>query len=79
MPYSQFTTITKAVEAFNLNTIEGRFLPEIPPITPSPLLSSYLEDTLPVVATASEKARFEGIIFTILTEVRRILIADCRR
>ena len=73
MPYSQFTTITKAVEAFNLNTFEGRFLPEIPPIIPSTLLSGYLEDTLPLVATASEKARSEGIIFPVLTEVRRIL------
>lgn len=32
MPYSQFTTITKVKEAFNLSTIEGiRFLPEIAP------------------------------------------------
>ncbi|MDF5719554.1 MAG: hypothetical protein PUP91_03475 [Rhizonema sp. PD37] len=39
MPYSQFTTIAKVKEAFNLNTAEGiRFLPEIDPIQPSSIL-----------------------------------------
>lgn len=75
MPYSQFTTITKVKEAFNLSTREGvRFLPEIAPITPSNTLQDYLEETLPLaIATGSEKARSELIISPVLVEVRRIL------
>src|SRR3569832_1021258 len=75
MPYSQFTTITKVKEAFNLSTIEGiRFLPEIAPISPSNTLRDYLEETLPIaIATGSEKARSELIITPVLGEVRRIL------
>jgi hypothetical protein len=75
MPYSQFTTITKVKEAFNLSTIEGiRFLPEIAPISPSNTLQDYLEETLPIaIATGSEKARSELIITPVLVEVRRIL------
>ncbi len=75
MPYSQFTTITKVKEAFNLTTVEGiRFLPEIAPIPPSLTLSATLEETLPLaVATGSEKARSELIISPVLVEVRRIL------
>ncbi|MBD2180217.1 hypothetical protein [Aerosakkonema funiforme] len=75
MPYSQFTTITKVKEAFNLTTVEGiRFLPEIPPIQPSNTLAATLEETLPLaVATGSEKARSELIISPVLVEVRRIL------
>lgn len=75
MPYSQFTTITKVKEAFNLTTVEGiRFLPEIAPIQPSNTLAATLEETLPLaVATGSEKARSELIISPVLVEVRRIL------
>ena len=75
MPYSQFTTITKVKEAFNLSTREGiRFLPEIAPISPSNTLRDYLEETLPIaIATGSEKARSELIITPVLVEVRRIL------
>jgi hypothetical protein len=75
MPYSQFTTITKVKEAFNLSTIEGiRFLPEIAPISPSNTLRDYLEETIPIaIATGSEKARSELIIAPVLVEVRRIL------
>lgn len=75
MPYSQFTTITKVKEAFNLSTIEGiRFLPEIAPISPSNTLQDYLAETLPIaIATGSEKARSELIIAPVLVEVRRIL------
>ena len=75
MPYSQFTTITKVKEAFNLTTVEGiRFLPEIAPIQPSISLAATLEETLPLaVATGSEKARSELIISPVLVEVRRIL------
>ncbi|KYC40578.1 hypothetical protein WA1_26020 [Scytonema hofmannii PCC 7110] len=75
MPYSQFTTITKVKEAFDLSTVEGvRFLPETAAITPSNTLKDYLEETLPIAtATGSEKARSELIITPVLVEVRRIL------
>jgi hypothetical protein len=74
MPYSQFTTIGKAKEAFGLKTLEGgRFLAPTEPIVPSAALTAYLEESLPLVALASEKARSEGIIYPILLEVRRIL------
>jgi len=74
MPYSQFTTIGKVKEAFNLTTAEGiHFLPDIEPIQPSPTLISFLEESLLLAASASEKARSEGIIYPVLLEVRRIL------
>lgn len=74
MPYSQFTTIGKVKETFNLTTVEGlRFLPQIAPIQPSAMLSAFLEETLPLAAAGSEKARSELIISPVLVEVRRIL------
>ncbi|HIK31479.1 MAG TPA: hypothetical protein IGS17_09710 [Oscillatoriales cyanobacterium M59_W2019_021] len=75
MPYSQFTTITKVKEAFQLSTVEGiRFLPRVEPIAPSVTLKDYLEETVPIaIATGSEKARSELIIMPILVEIRRIL------
>jgi hypothetical protein len=74
MPYSQFTTIGKAKEAFGLKTIEGdRFLPSIEPIQPSATLVNYLAESLPFASSASEKARSEGIICPVLLEVRRVL------
>ena len=75
MPYSQFTTIRKAKEAFNLTVVEGdRFLPICEAIAPSDVLAGTLKETLPIVATSgSEKARSEGIIYPVLLEVRRIL------
>lgn len=74
MPYSQFTTITKVKEAFNLTTVEGiRFLPEIDPIEPSTVLKTLLESNIPwAIATSTEKARSEAIINPVLLEVRRI-------
>ncbi|MGL5065314.1 MAG: hypothetical protein ACRC62_35535 [Microcoleus sp.] len=42
MPYSQFTTIGKVKEAFNLSILEGtRFLPEIEPIELLPTPTGY--------------------------------------
>ncbi|MBW4668218.1 MAG: hypothetical protein KME60_12540 [Cyanomargarita calcarea GSE-NOS-MK-12-04C] len=75
MPYSEFTTITKAEEAFGLTTVEGRrFVPEIELIKPSNQLVDYLEEVLPIaIATGSEKVRSELIIAPILVEVWRIL------
>ncbi|NEP59330.1 MAG: hypothetical protein F6K31_20330 [Symploca sp. SIO2G7] len=74
MPYSQFTSIGKTKEAFDLKTIEGgRFLPPTEPIVPSAALTAFLGESIPLVALASEKARSEGIIYPILLEVRRIL------
>ncbi|MCC5637337.1 hypothetical protein LC593_16000 [Nostoc sp. CHAB 5844] len=73
MPYSQFTTISKVKEAFGLKTQEGgRFIPPTEPIKASATLTAYLEESLPLAASASEKARSEGIIYPVLLEVRRI-------
>ncbi len=75
MPYSQFTTVSKVKEAFNLSTVEGeRFLPEIAPLIPAETLQNFLAESLPVaIATGSEKARSEGVIYPVLLEVRRLL------
>jgi hypothetical protein len=74
MPYSQFTNISKVKEAFGLKTQEGgRFIPDTEPIQVSATLTAYLEESLPLVSSASEKARSEGIIYPVLLEVRRIL------
>jgi hypothetical protein len=74
MPYSQFTTLKKAKDQFELQTIEGvRFLPAIDPISPSPRLMSQLEDIPWAIAVGSEKARSEAIIYPVLQEVRRVL------
>lgn len=74
MPYSSFTTIGKVKEAFNLSTVEVvSFLPKIDPISPSQTLTAFLEESLPLAASASEKARSEGIIYPVLLEARRIL------
>ncbi len=74
MLYSSFTTIGKVKEAFNLTTVEAvRFLPIIVPISPSPALTAFLEESLPFASSASEKARSEGIIFPVLLEARRIV------
>ena len=74
MSYSQFT-LQKAVKNFKLTVKEGiRFLPDLPPVEPSELLENFLAQSLPVaVATGSEKARSEGIIYPILLEVKRLL------
>ncbi len=73
MPYSQFTTLGKALKAFDLTLQEHRFFPDVPPIAPSAMLQSYLEETLPLAATGSEKVRSEGLIYPVLVEVRRYL------
>lgn len=75
MSYSQFKTISSAKAAFDLEVVEGdRFLPEIEAIAPSPILSGFLQESLPIVVTSgSEKARSEGIIYPVLLEVRRQL------
>lgn len=74
MPYSQFTNISNVKEAFGLKTQEGgRFIPDTEPIQVSATLTAYLEESLPLASSASEKARSEGIIYPVLLEVRRIL------
>lgn len=75
MPYSQFTSVGKVKETFHLSTIEGvRFLPPLEPIAPSDTLENFLAESLPVaIATGSEKARSEGIVYPVLLEVRRLL------
>lgn len=74
MSYKEFNWIKVKTE-FGLTTIEGdRFLPEIEPIVPSPVLQASLERGIPwAVATGNEKARSEAIIAPILLEVREIL------
>ncbi|BAU14037.1 hypothetical protein LEP3755_45810 [Leptolyngbya sp. NIES-3755] len=74
MPYSQFNTLSKVKEAFNLTTQEQlNFFPPIDPVQPSAVLTEFLAESLPVAALGSEKARSEGIIYPVLLEVRRIL------
>ncbi len=73
MPYSQFTTLRKAIDAFGLQLQEGQFFPEVEPIAPSSALVEQLTEGLPIVAAGSEKARSEGIIYPVLLEVRRVL------
>ncbi len=49
-------------------------MPEIEAIAPSPTLSDYLQESLPIAAASgNEKARSEGIIYPVLLEVRRLL------
>lgn len=74
MAYSRFT-LSKVVENFQLTIIEGdRFLPDVPLISPSALLTDTLKETVPwAIAVSSEKARSEGIINPVLLEVRRRL------
>lgn len=72
MPYSQFT-LSKALTAFDLSLQEHRFFPGIAAITPSPMLQGFLDETLPVATSGSEKVRSEGIIYPVLVEVRKIL------
>ncbi|MGB3613015.1 MAG: hypothetical protein WBA10_04415 [Elainellaceae cyanobacterium] len=73
MSYSQFS-LASALSTFDLTLQEQPFLPNLPPMQPSELLTGYLNETIPVVSiTGSEKARSEGIIYPVLTEVRRYL------
>jgi hypothetical protein len=74
MPYIKFT-LSKAVEDFQLTIVEGgRFIPEIPSVTPTALLQDILKETIPwAIAVSSEKARSEGIINPMLLEVKRQL------
>jgi hypothetical protein len=73
MAYSHFKTLSSAIDAFDLSLEEGCFFPELSPIGPSEALQMWLEDSVPVVAGSSEKARSEGIVYPILMEVRRVL------
>ena len=74
MPYSQFTSIGKVKEAFGLKTQEGgRFIPAIEKIEASASLKVFLEESIPISSSASEKARSEGIINPVLLEVKRQL------
>ena len=74
MPYSKFT-LEEVLIKFDLTLVEnlGKFnnLPEVPP---SQLLKETLEDKIPLaVAIATEKARSELIVSTILVAVRKHL------
>ena len=74
MVYSDFT-LRKVKQSFGLTAVEGgRFLPEVEPIAPSPILAGLLEDTVPwAIAVGTEKAKSELIIAPALLEVKRLL------
>ena len=74
MAYSDFT-LRKVKQSFGLTAVEGgRFLPEVEPIVPSPILAGLLEDTVPwAIAVGTEKAKSELIIAPALLEVKRLL------
>jgi len=74
MAYSDFT-LRKVKQSFGLTAVEGgRFLPEVEPIAPSPILAGFLEDTVPwAIAVGTEKAKSELIIAPLLWEVKRLM------
>jgi len=74
MAYSDFT-LRQVKQSFGLTAVEGgRFLPEVEPIAPSPILAGLLEDTVPwAIAVGTEKAKSEVIIAPLLLEVKRLL------
>ena len=74
MAYSDFT-LRKVKQSFGLTAVEGgRFLPEVEPIAPSPILAGLLADTVPwAIAVGTEKAKSELIIAPTLLEVKRLL------
>ena len=74
MAYSDFT-LRKVKQSFGLTAVEGgRFLPEVEPIAPSPILAGLLEDTVPwAIAVGTEKAKSELIIAPALLEVKRLM------
>lgn len=74
MAYRDFT-LRKVKQSFGLIAVEGgRFLPEVEPIAPSPILAGLLEDTVPwAIAVGTEKAKSELIIAPALLEVKRLL------
>lgn len=74
MAYSDFT-LRKVKQSFGLTAVEGgRFLPEVEPIAPSPILAGLLADTVPwAIAVGTEKAKSELIIAPALLEVKRLL------
>jgi len=74
MAYSDFT-LRKVKQSFGLTAVEGgRFLPEVEPIAPSPILAGLLEDTVPwAIAVGTEKAKSELIIAPLLWEVKQLI------
>ena len=74
MAYSDFT-LRKVKQEFELTTVEdGRFLPEVEPIAPSPILLGLLEENLAwAIAVGTEKAKSEMIVAPTLLEVKRLL------
>ena len=74
MAYTDFT-LRKVKQDFGLTTVEdGRFLPEVEPISPSPVLAGLLEENLPwAIAVGTEKAKSEMIVAPTLLEVKRLL------
>lgn len=75
MAYSDFTTITKVRNAFDLTFDEAQDLfINVNPREPSDYLKTTLKEYVPLAnAINTEKARSELIIAPVLLEVRRIL------
>ena len=73
MSYSQFT-LNDLKQQFGIRTVEGaRVLPDLEPAAVGDLLSSILEENLPLAIATSEKARSELLISPVLVDVWRHL------
>ena len=48
MSYSQFETLEQTLEAFDLTPIEAQFFPDLSPIVPSDLLTTFLKRSVPI-------------------------------
>lgn len=74
MAYSDFTTIKKALDAFDLKLTERSFFPEdLTEIKLPEPFQQYLAQTIPVASRGSEKVRSEGIVFPLLMAAKQIL------
>ena len=47
MSYSQFETLEQTLEAFDPTPIEAQFFPDLSPIVPSDLLTTFLKRSVP--------------------------------
>lgn len=74
MTYKDFN-ISEVTQKFDLTLVgDEKFIPQIKPVSPSPYIAEFLEDSIPLaIAMGSGKARSELIISPILFEVRKIL------
>ena len=73
MAYSEFTTLEKVLNAFNLEVEENQDLfGNVEPVLPSDYIQQTLQEYLPLAtAINTEKARAEFLIAPVLAELRR--------